>query len=280
MFSPDLPIERVSEDALNRQSFSKNLAKVMLEYSSPDAFAIGIYGKWGSGKTSVLNMILEIIEEKSQDVVVLRFNPWICADSKQLVTQFFKQLSSAIKLKTPAKTKVWKLIDNYADVFELSGMIPIAGGILSTVGKILGKKAKTYSEQHSSDLQELKNQIIKRLREAKIKIIVTIDDIDRLSEAEIISVFQLVKSLADFPYTIYVLAFDYEVVVHALGKVQNGDGKEYLEKVIQVPFEIPAPSIDDIYNFLFDKLNDVLGNLPRDKWDKNTWGELFHFGIK
>lgn len=280
MLNPDLPIERVSEDALNRQNFSQNLAKVMLEYSSPDAFAIGIYGKWGSGKTSVLNMILETIEEKSQDVVILRFNPWLCADSKQLVTQFFKQLSSAIKLKTPTKTKVWKLIDNYADVFELSGMIPVAGGILSAVGKILGKKAKAYSEQHSSDLQELKNQIIKRLREARIKIIVTIDDIDRLSEAEIISVFQLVKSLADFPYTIYVLAFDYEVVVRALGEVQKGDGKEYLEKVIQVPFEIPAPSIDDIYNFLFDKLNNILGNLPRDRWDKNTWGELFYFGIK
>lgn len=280
MFNPDLPIERACEDVLNRQGFSKNLAKVMLDYSSPDAFAIGIYGKWGSGKTSVLNMILETIEDKSQDVVILRFNPWLCADSKQLVTQFLKQLSSAIKLKTPAKSKLWKLIDNYADVFELSGMIPVAGGILSTIGKILGKKAKAYSEQHSSDLQELKNQIIERLREAKIKIIVTIDDIDRLSEAEIISVFQLVKSLADFPYTIYVLAFDYEVVVRALGKVQNGNGKEYLEKVIQVPFEIPAPSIDDIYKFLFDKLNNVLGNLPGDKWDRNTWGELFYFGIK
>lgn len=280
MLNADLPIEHGCDDILNRQTFSKNLAKVMLDYSSPDAFAIGLYGKWGSGKTSVLNMILETIEEKSQDVIVLRFNPWLCADSKQLITQFFKQLSSAIKLKTPAKTKLWELIDNYADVFELSGMIPVAGGILSTIGKILGKKAKTYSEQHSSDLQELKNQIIERLREAKIKIIVAIDDIDRLSEAEIISVFQLVKSLADFPYTIYVLAFDYEVVVRALGKVQNGDGKEYLEKVIQVPFEIPAPSIDDIYKFLFDKLNNVLGNLSSDRWDKNTWAELFHFGIK
>lgn len=280
MLNADLPIEHGCDDILNRQTFSKNLAKVMLDYSSPDAFAIGLYGKWGSGKTSVLNMILETIEEKSQDVIVLRFNPWLCADSKQLITQFFKQLSSAIKLKTPAKTKLWELIDNYADVFELSGMIPVAGGILSTIGKILGKKAKTYSEQHSSDLQELKNQIIERLREAKIKIIVAIDDIDRLSEAEIISVFQLVKSLADFPYTIYALAFDYEVVVRALGKVQNGDGKEYLEKVIQVPFEIPAPSIDDIYKFLFDKLNNVLGNLSSDRWDKNTWAELFHFGIK
>lgn len=118
MFNPDLPIERACEDVLNRQGFSKNLAKVMLDYSSPDAFAIGIYGKWGSGKTSVLNMILETIEDKSQDVVILRFNPWLCADSKQLVTQFLKQLSSAIKLKTPAKSKLWKLIDNYADVFD------------------------------------------------------------------------------------------------------------------------------------------------------------------
>ena len=69
-------------------------------------------------------------------------------------------------------------------------------------------------------------QIIKKLKDEKIKIIVSIDDIDRLSDEEIVAVFQLVKSLADFPNTIYVLAFDYDVVVRALGKVQHGDGKE------------------------------------------------------
>ncbi len=57
--------------------------------------------------------------------------------------------------------------------------------------------------------------------EEKLKIIVSIDDIDRLSEEEIIAVFQLVKALGDFPNTIYILAFDYDVVVRALGKIQT-----------------------------------------------------------
>ena len=90
----------------------------------------------------------------------------------------------------------------------------------------------------------------------------------------------MVKSLADFPNTIYVLAFDYDVVVRALGKVQHGDGKEYLEKIVQVPFEIPVPNIDDIHEALFSKLNGILGDIPEEDWDKETWAELFQQGIK
>ena len=116
--------------------------------------------------------------------------------------------------------------------------------------------------------------------EEKLKIIVSIDDIDRLSEEEIIAVFQLVKALADFPNIIYLLAFDYEVVIHALSKVQYGDGKAYLEKVIQVPFEIPAPSIASIHESLFSKLNRILGDIPGERWDKATWVELFQYGLK
>ncbi len=118
------------------------------------------------------------------------------------------------------------------------------------------------------------------MEEDHLRIIVSIDDIDRLSEGEIIAVFQLVKALADFPNVVYLLAFDYDVVVHALGGVQRGDGREYLEKIIQVPFEIPTPSIENIYNALFSKLNEILGDIPENRWDKATWAELFQFGIK
>lgn len=116
--------------------------------------------------------------------------------------------------------------------------------------------------------------------EDHLKIIVSIDDIDRLSEEEIIAVFQLVKSLADFPNAVYLLAFDYDVVVRALSVVQHGDGREYLEKVIQVPFEIPAPSMASIHNALFSKLNGILGDISEDRWDKAIWAELFQLGIK
>ena len=225
-------------------------------------------------------MVFENVERIDDGVVVLRFNPWLCSDPKQLVTQFFKQMATAIKLKKRAADKAWEMIDRYADILGATSVIPVAGEIVAAVTKVITKKAEEETKERTTDLQESKNQIIKKLKDEKIKIIVSIDDIDRLSEEEIVAVFQLVKSLADFPNTIYVLAFDYDVVVRALGKVQHGDGKEYLEKIVQVPFEIPAPNIDDIHEALFLKLNRILGDIPEEDWDKETWGELFQQGIK
>lgn len=280
MLSPDLPIAKLEEDGLNRGSFAESLAKTLVQYSFPSSLTIGLYGEWGSGKTSLLNMVFENVERIDDGVVVLRFNPWLCSDPKQLVTQFFKQMATAIKLKKRAADKAWELIDQYADILGATSVIPVAGEIVAAFTKVLTKKAEEETKEQTNDLQESKNQIIKKLKDEKIKIIVSIDDIDQLSEEEIVAVFQLVKSLADFPNTIYVLAFDYDVVVRALGKVQHGDGKEYLEKIVQVPFEIPVPNIDDIHEALFSKLNGILGDIPEEDWDKETWAKLFQQGIK
>lgn len=280
MISPDLPITKSTEDTLNRGAFAKSLAKTISQYSFSSSFTIGLYGEWGSGKTSLLNMVLETVEDIDKNAVIVRFNPWLCSDPKQLITQFFKQMATAIKLKKPLSEKTWELIDQYADIFDAASLIPGAGPIVAAVGKVLAKGANERVEQRSKDLQESKDQIINKMIEEDIKIIVSIDDIDRLSEEEIIAVFQLVKALADFPNTVYILAFDYDVVVHALSKVQYGDGKEYLEKIIQVPFEIPAPSIANIHDALFSKLNSILGDIPEDRWEKTTWVELFQFGLQ
>ena len=280
MISQDLPIKESADDTLNRSSFAKSLAQTIAKYSCESSFSIGLYGEWGSGKTSILNMVLEAIEEIEEGIIILRFNPWLCSDPKQLITQFFKQLASAIQLKKPKAEQAWKLIDQYADIIESANLIPAVGSYLAAAGKLLTRKAKVKVEQQTGNLQKSKDQIIRKMTEEDLKIVVSIDDIDRLSEEEIVAVFQLVKSLADFPNTVYILAFDYNVVVRALGTIQHGDGKEYLEKIIQVPFEIPAASPTAIHNALFSKLNTILGNISEEKWDKATWVDLFQFGIK
>lgn len=217
MISPDLPITKARDDILNRSSFAKNLAKVLLEYSCSSSFSIGLYGEWGSGKTSLLNMVIEEIEDKDSRVVILRFNPWLCSDSKQLISQFFKQLATAIKMNKTATDKACELIDQYADIFDATSAIPLLGDIIAAACKTAAQQAKQHIEK-ANDLQTIKNKIVEKLEEENLKIIVAIDDIDRLSEEEIIAVFQLVKSLADFPNTIYLLAFDYKVVIQALKK--------------------------------------------------------------
>jgi len=280
MLNSDLPIEKAVDDALNRSSFAKNLAEAMLNYDAPEGFVIGMYGKWGSGKTSVINMVLEHIMsaeiESLQKTIILRFNPWLCSDPKQLISQFFKQLSCVIKKERPELENICGYMNDYAEAFELAGLIPNAGKILTAIGKLIQKKA----DKKNNDLQGIKDKIIKNLRENEIKLIVTIDDIDRLTSAEIVSVFQLVKSLANFPYTVYLLAFDREVVIRSLCDVQRGDGAEYLEKIIQVPFELPFSNSSDIYQVFFDKLNATIGSIPEEKWDVEHWSKLFNYGIK
>lgn len=280
MISPDLPITKSSEDKLNRQAFTESLAHVLLQSSFPTSFTVGLYGAWGSGKTSLLNMVIEQVESKDNNAIVLRFNPWLCSDPKQLITQFFKQLAGAIKIKKPKADTMCELVDQYADIFDAANIIPYAGPAIAAFGKAFKNKARNRINQKNNDLQGKKDEIIRKMVEEHLKIIVSIDDIDRLSDEEIIAVFQLVKALADFPNAVYLLAFDYDVVVHALGEVQHGDGREYLEKVIQVPFEIPKTSVAIIHDALFSKLNGILGDIPEDGWDKAAWAELFQFGIK
>lgn len=81
MLNPDLPITKNSEDILNRSTFANSLAKTLLQYSFSSSLTIGLYGEWGSGKTSLLNMVLETVESKDSNTVInVRKN--CCKDSK------------------------------------------------------------------------------------------------------------------------------------------------------------------------------------------------------
>ena len=133
MISPDLPIRNVSEDKLNRGSFASSLASAIMEYSSSSSFTIGLYGEWGSGKTSLINMVLDDIEKRTDKTIILRFNPWLCSETNQLISQFFKQLASALKEYEDkggkrhwiTKDSAWRLLDEYADYWNITSAIPV-----------------------------------------------------------------------------------------------------------------------------------------------------------
>ena len=142
-------------------------------------------------------------------------------------------------------------------------------GNIARAIKSIGTAAEKAGEMESKDLFKIREEINKILAELEKKIIIVIGDIDRLNNTEIRQVFQLVKSLGNFSNTVYLLSFDKSIVINALSKVQEGSGHSYLEKVIQVPFDVPVISEQDVHNFLFQLLNDLIKDIPEKQ--PNFW---------
>jgi len=101
MLNLDSPIQKVEDDKLNRGRFTEELTQAIL--NNP-CFVFGLYGKWGSGKTSIINLAIEQIDKLNieQRPIIMKFNPWLCADQNQLVSQFFKQLRRSACRVPPA----------------------------------------------------------------------------------------------------------------------------------------------------------------------------------
>src|SRR5437764_9651607 len=97
-------------------------------------------------------------------------------------------------------------------------------------------------------------------------VLVLIDDIDRLTGDETREMFRLVKSLADFPNTIYLLAFDRARVASVLDESYGGAGSVYLEKIVQVSFELPLPPRESLWGLLTERIDAIIRDTPEDRF--------------
>lgn len=284
MFYSDKPISTNSEDKLNRNGFAKLLANTLVHLDSKDTFTVGLFGKWGSGKTSLVNMTLAEIEniqaeyEPEKRIIVVHFEPWNFTDTNQLLTQFFVRLANEFQTKGDKNlTKIGKALENYSDAFNLLELIPGVGAPIASASKWglshLGRKIQKGLDER--DVLKQKEQVIQLLKSQSNRILVILDDIDRLSNEQIRYVFQLITSVARFPNTTYLLVFDKEIVVEALKDIQSGNGQDYLEKVIQMPIQIPDIQRSNLRNTLFERLDEIMVDFKELGYNQKHWQQLF-----
>lgn len=266
MFNNDIPIKNPSEDLLDRHDFSKQLANAISEYDNKECLTIGLYGSWGSGKTSILNLfennMHEISQIRNKKYTIIRYDPWIISNQDQLINQFFKQLSLALQkdIENKKLQNIANILITYSDALSFTSLIPVVGkfGALATfVGKKTGETINKIVEARNTNIQDKKDTITKELTDLDEKFIFIIDDIDRLTKVEIQEIFKLVKAIANFPNIIYILAFDRDIVVEALNQVQTSKGEEFLEKIVQIPFKIPEPQGYALKKYFFEKFNSI-----------------------
>lgn len=290
MFNSDKAIISCNDDVLGRKDYAKTVGEAIIKDTNKDSHVIAFYGKWGSGKTSFINMVLEHIENETKGVeddkksIIIKFNPWNYSNQDQLINQFFNQLSNSLdKEDNSWLKKSAKLLRTYSRIISPLSLVPGIGAFAfatSAATEIVGEAAEGIGNHLEKDLEGTKDEIIELLNQIEQSIIIVIDDIDRLNEIEIRHIFQLVKSIADFPNMIYVLTFDREIVSKALESEQSGNGGQYLEKIVQIPFELPDFSKLELESFLFSKLDVILQNNPYNDFDKVYWGNIYNSGFK
>lgn len=242
IFSSGAPIEKSQHDKLSRLEYASKIAEAIRSYSQPDSLCIAIYGEWGSGKTSLLNLIKEQLRNKSAKIstpkpIIVDFNPWIFSNHENLLQQFFDTLSAAL-LRDPSCSKQYKKtaknIQHLAHVIEAASAIkPFS--FLKSISSLLGYWGENLINQEN-DFQITKTKISSSLTVNKKRVIVFIDDIDRLAIEEIKLMFRLINAVADFEYVTYLLALDKKRVVKAL---EAEGGNVWLEKIINVPLSLP-----------------------------------------
>lgn len=161
-------------------------------------------------------------------------------------------------------------------------LIVIAGllGISRKLSQWLADMASKRALKQERTAPELKEDIARLLRKRARAVLVVMDDVDRLESAEVRRLFQLVKVNADFPNVIYLLLFQRDVVERALGQDDAQPGRKFLEKIVQVPFDVPQPLAEEIHQILIDGLNRILDpHLKERRFDKTRWANIFVPGL-
>ncbi len=293
----DTPIKDSERDLIGRAPFAERLADILKSAAGPESLVIGLYGSWGSGKTSVINLVENELSRKDDDgkadVSIVRFEPWNYLTAEQLLAQFLKEVGDSLdkhahgrrKLCGKLRGKRPELLNAFAAYSEallmtagadasLAGM-QLTGAAVTAFGNLLTSWLRK-STGRAGSVSAKKQRLEKELLKYDGRVVVIIDDIDRLPNDQVRMVFQLVASLAKLPKINYLLSFDEEVVTRALSEVQKCDGAEYLEKVVQVPVRLPSISSGDLERMLLNDINAIFKAFAyrREDLDDKRWDSV------
>ncbi|MEP2639265.1 MULTISPECIES: P-loop NTPase fold protein [Roseobacteraceae] len=266
----DRALENEGEDKFGFVGMAKRLAPSIVEASKGDGMVIGLEGRWGSGKTSLLNFLrTELVAAQDEGIHTITIAPWLNGDTSSMVASLLEPMAAILKSKenaiaaadgvqeNAAKEKmaeVGQLLRDYgpktargiASVANVAGYFVPGGQLL---GDALGAAANAADQlmPGGPTPSELKQKIAHKIQELDVGFIVILDDLDRLEPEQAVEVVRLVRSVADFPRVAYLMCYDREVLAQALKTgLKVADGDLFLQKIVQLTFNIPLPEPFDL----------------------------------
>ncbi len=267
----DVPVLDKKYDIFEVGEYVDSLSQFVEICSSP--MTIAIQGDWGSGKTSFMNMIKNNIEDK---VSVAWFNTWQFSQFNMGDDLPIVMISYFIEILTEGESKK-NLIKKMSHLAGGIAKIGLTAATEQVLGGAAAESVKGSLEggniNHAKIISELKNDLEKAVSEklladGKDRLVIFIDDLDRIQPEKAVELLEILKVFMDIDNSVYVLAVDYKVVSQGISSkfgnnVSEEKGKSFFDKIIQLPFKVPVNQ----YNII-DYIKNLLSGLGIDVDDE------------
>ena len=271
----DSPISKLEEDYLRIEKYAISLSKFIQQSDTP--ITVGLQGEWGTGKTSLMSLLLEQFNDEANrnEIASSWVNTWeysMFKGAKETTPSVLKGMLD--KLKDSCKDRgVWTLKDDAKSTFNKAGkfLSGIANQVVANQTGINVKDAvDSNSESYVAEIAEVKKMISGLIQELindeknpVKKVVFFVDDLDRILPSDAVEVLESLKNIFDIPNCVFILAIDYDVVVKGLEskfgpktKENEREFRSFFDKIIQVPFTMPVGAYD-ISSFLKNKLAEL-----------------------
>ena len=240
----DKPVETVGDECLGLEPYATSLARFILACDTP--MTVGLQGEWGTGKTSLMNMIRATLDE--QDVPTVWVDTWAYAqvhDGDQLALAILSGVVEALGQVAPRKVA---RTAKQGLGWIRSQLTTAAKVAVATKGGDLGSVLdKSETEQVALEVDRLKVEIAEVVSSAvggRARLALFVDDLDRVRPDRAVRLLEAFKNFLDVPGLVTVLACDYGVVQQGLaavmGVTEETLGRSFFDKIIQVPFRMPT----------------------------------------
>ncbi|MDP4173099.1 MAG: P-loop NTPase fold protein [Bacteroidota bacterium] len=261
VYKTDAPLENPEADKFDRYDFSTKIAKAILGRGNSASIVMGLYGSFGTGKTTVLNFIKRELSQNSR-CLVMSFNAWQYQNDEQIVRAFFENLSQLFIQAgfENSDGSIGNLLGIYSNL-----LLPGKYNIDSSIPSSNSKHSKNTQAKTIYEIGPVREKIEQILKNICRKVIIQIDDLDKIDRSQLKTLLRLIKLNANFPYTIFILAFD-EVVVARILDEENENKKErgsalkekLLDTIVQVPIKLPHFSRLKLEKSFIECINEFL----------------------
>lgn len=291
LFPSEIHLDDLSKDSFKRSEFAdKVLNNILTKMELPNT--LGIYGNWGSGKTTFLHFLRRKIEEDtdlSKKIHVVHFEPWKYeySESSDLLFALLKEIQTSFNLTNDDSwTKLSSLVIGMGGYALNEALSKLTLGIIDPLKakdtinavqeELKSTNLKAFEEWHDkfNEIQNaFKRFITNGLKASKKKsIFIFIDDLDRCLPERTIHLLESIKNFLYQSNSLFIFALDHRVVSEMVEKkydLHDGYGNEYLEKIINYQISLPNKTLESLLQTMLD--------LHQITLDKNTKNSIVSF---